>query len=471
MPTPDRCARCDCGDEIAALKERAERAESDNAALREKLRYHDCAGGPNECGSCCTCLDLQAHHAIDGLREELARATACNEAMRAPMMKLREAAGMPAEGESYVIDSLLARLQKAESSAQTAHAGAAAMREALEQLSAHHSAHHSGFTPSRHVHTVGVEDAALSSSSGAAMLGRVRGAEQAEAGYHSAIANMYDEVRDDLRERLSRLLRACQSLHRAWRHQHIRAGAVAAAMAAHHKTAMERDSLRAEVERLKVSMAEHFQRDHLAGDGPEIDRWRTAAKANQREHDLVRQMRMELHSDDLITEAEYAALASEHGGVQRLEDYDVLRAQMESQDRDAAALRARVAALESSKGCAACEQLTHLRQRERALEGALQAFHPEREDEASENSEECQECGCSYSTHEGLSPSAECDVCAHDILEKGRAISRALLPAPRKESEPVMYCTSPGHRTFNGGCWDCGRPKAAPLADGGKEGK
>lgn len=131
--TPDRCARCDCGDEIAALKERAERAESDNAALREKLRYHDCAGGPNECGSCCTCLDLQAHHAIDGLREELARVTACNEAMRAPMMKLREAAGMPAEGESYVIDSLLARLQKAESSAQTAHAGAAAMREALAQ--------------------------------------------------------------------------------------------------------------------------------------------------------------------------------------------------------------------------------------------------------------------------------------------------------------------------------------------------
>jgi hypothetical protein len=61
---------------------------------------------------------------------------------------------------------------------------------------------------------------------------------------------------------------------------------------------------------------------------------------NQREHDLVRQMRMELHRDGLITEAEYSALASEHGGVQRLEDYDVLRAQMEAQDRDATALRA-----------------------------------------------------------------------------------------------------------------------------------
>lgn len=59
---------------------------------------------------------------------------------------------------------------------------------------------------------------------------------------------------------------------------------------------------------------------------------------------------------------------------------------------------------------------------------------------------------------------------ANDFELRGFA-ARALLPAPRKESEPVMYCTSPGHRTFNGGCWDCGRPKAAPLADGGKEGK
>lgn len=36
----------------------------------------------------------------------------------------------------------------------------------------------------------------------------------------------------------------------------------------------ERDDARAEVERLKQSMADHFTRDHLAGDGPEIDRWK-----------------------------------------------------------------------------------------------------------------------------------------------------------------------------------------------------
>lgn len=53
-------------------------------------------------------------------------------------------------------------------------------------------------------------------------------------------------------------------------------------------------------------------------------------QSNQREHDLVRQQRMELHADGLITNAEYAALASEHGGVQRLEDYDRLRARIQA---------------------------------------------------------------------------------------------------------------------------------------------
>lgn len=36
--------------------------------------------------------------------------------------------------------------------------------------------------------------------------------------------------------------------------------------------------LRAEVERLKASMIGHFQREHLEGDGPEIDRWRLRGK-------------------------------------------------------------------------------------------------------------------------------------------------------------------------------------------------
>lgn len=54
-----------------------------------------------------------------------------------------------------------------------------------------------------------------------------------------------------------------------------------------------------------------------------------AAAKNQREHDLVRQQRVELYTDGLITREEYDALATEHGGVQRLEDYDRVRAKGE----------------------------------------------------------------------------------------------------------------------------------------------
>lgn len=36
-----------------------------------------------------------------------------------------------------------------------------------------------------------------------------------------------------------------------------------------------------EIERLKKSMEEHFIRDHLEGDGPEIDRWRNQNKSLQ----------------------------------------------------------------------------------------------------------------------------------------------------------------------------------------------
>ncbi len=69
-----------------------------------------------------------------------------------------------------------------------------------------------------------------------------------------------ERLRDDQRRVVDRvvalvvernlLLRAAQSLHRAWKRE------------------------REEVERLKQSMVHHFQREHLAGDGPEIDRWR-----------------------------------------------------------------------------------------------------------------------------------------------------------------------------------------------------
>lgn len=47
--------------------------------------------------------------------------------------------------------------------------------------------------------------------------------------------------------------------------------------------------------------------------------------AQQREHDLVRHQRGPLHDAGLITDAEYAALAADHGAVARLESYDTLR--------------------------------------------------------------------------------------------------------------------------------------------------
>ncbi len=38
-------------------------------------------------------------------------------------------------------------------------------------------------------------------------------------------------------------------------------------------------SLKQENERLRVSLVEHFQREHIEGDGPEIDRWKARIDA------------------------------------------------------------------------------------------------------------------------------------------------------------------------------------------------
>lgn len=46
--------------------------------------------------------------------------------------------------------------------------------------------------------------------------------------------------------------------------------------------------------------------------------------STQRLFDLVRHQRAELHDEGLITDEEYAMLASEQGAVERLETYDEL---------------------------------------------------------------------------------------------------------------------------------------------------
>ena len=54
---------------------------------------------------------------------------------------------------------------------------------------------------------------------------------------------------------------------------------------------------------------------------------------DQRLHDLVRHQRGPLHDAGLITDAEYAALAGDHGAVTRLEGYDALGAECDSYRR------------------------------------------------------------------------------------------------------------------------------------------
>lgn len=48
-----------------------------------------------------------AHTREATLRAENKRLTECNEAMREPMRRLRDAMGMPAQGEGYVVDSII----------------------------------------------------------------------------------------------------------------------------------------------------------------------------------------------------------------------------------------------------------------------------------------------------------------------------------------------------------------------------
>jgi len=61
---------------------------------------------------------------------------------------------------------------------------------------------------------------------------------------------------------------------------------------------------------------------HPGSTAHQVDRLR---EENLRLLDLVRYQRSELHEAGLITDEEYASLASEKGSVSRLESYDTLR--------------------------------------------------------------------------------------------------------------------------------------------------
>lgn len=74
--------------------------------------------------------------------------------------------------------------------------------------------------------------------------------------------------------------------------------------------------------------------------------------ANQRLHDLVRFARWKLHDAELLTDAEFNALAADHGAVARLEGYDALRARVDAltKERDHAVLCYNVAVRPSIAG-------------------------------------------------------------------------------------------------------------------------
>lgn len=89
---------------------------------------------------------------------------------------------------------------------------------------------------------------------------------------------------------------------------------------------------------------------------------------NQRLHDLVRHQRGPLHDEGLITDAEYALLASDHATVKRLEDYDVQKLKHLRLRRENFDLRARIHVLEDGNERLMNEVLAARRQRDEARE-------------------------------------------------------------------------------------------------------
>lgn len=70
------------------------------------------------------------------------------------------------------------------------------------------------------------------------------------------------------------------------------------------------DAAEAEVVRLKRSMTDHFDRDHLAGDGPEIDRWKARVAALT---DALREIAGRVHATNYPLECERIARAALEG--------------------------------------------------------------------------------------------------------------------------------------------------------------
>lgn len=131
--------------------------------------------------------------------------------------------------------------------------------------------------------------ALMMSGDSAAAVSRRASVERERDTLHSDLSHAKDNIvlLTDEVERLRRADLHCEELRAALSEQ---AAAATKAEAERDEARRERDALRAEVARLKTSMAEHFQRDHLAGDGPEIDRWKARVRELEAQIETARQL-------------------------------------------------------------------------------------------------------------------------------------------------------------------------------------
>lgn len=185
--------------------------------------------------------------------------------------------------QASTIEALEARLAASE-------AGAAAMREALQAVqhkiacSMNNKACACGGLPM----ALGRIDAALATPAGAALLERLRKAEHLNGEYAKAIENLNRVVGRQMDEKDKRL-RACQSLHRAWKFETAWGEAHATALrSTTEKVRAERDALRAKVERLKVKLVETESREAIGlEDGMAL---RAQVRTLESSYDLLQSM-------------------------------------------------------------------------------------------------------------------------------------------------------------------------------------
>jgi rubrerythrin len=163
-----------------------------------------------------------------------------------------------------------------------------------------------------------------------------------------------------------------------------------------HKHEVQR--LLTDLERVEDSMVRHFQEEHLAGDGPEIDRWKARAKQAEAERDRFEQLaHVRLNRKDSLR----AVIQTRNNHIKHLEK------RVERADAELESAKERIADLECITGLldALKEPCRHVAELER-LEAELKARD-------AEGSWVCSACGhTEYREREAL-----CWKCGHGEMQ------------------------------------------------------